>query len=84
MKLYKLGVKKDMIWEVINQFGITALAHFIDLNNEESPMSLPYTTALKDCEYAEKRLNYLKDQCNKHYVDIHAPKNLDGMQGIFK
>jgi hypothetical protein len=61
MQLYKLGVKKDMIWEVINEFGKTALAHFIDLNVDESPMSLPYTSAIKDCEYAEKRLGYLKD-----------------------
>lgn len=73
-----------MIWEVINQFGKTALAHFIDLNAEESPMSLPYTTTIKECEYAEKRLQYLRDQCNKHYVDIHAPKDLDNMQEIFE
>jgi hypothetical protein len=50
-----------MIWEVINQFAKDGKAHFLDLNEEESPMNLPYTNAIKECEYAEKRLNYLRD-----------------------
>ena len=84
MKLYRLGVKKDMIWEVINEFGKRGLAHFLDLNAEESPMNLPYTNAIKECEYAEKRLNYLRDQCVKHRVEVKAPATVDGMQEVFE
>ena len=84
MKLYRLGVKKDMIWEVINEFGKKGLAHFLDLNAEESPMNLPYTGAIKECEYAEKRLNYLRDQCIKHRVEVKAPATVAGMQDVFE
>jgi hypothetical protein len=84
MKLFRLGVKKDMIWEVVNEFGKQGLAHFLDLNADESPMSLPYTNAIKECEYAEKRLNYLRDQCAKHRVDVKAPATVAGMQEVFE
>lgn len=47
MKLYKLFVPKDDAWNVMNEFGDLGLAHFIDLNKEESPYSLPYTTQIK-------------------------------------
>ena len=84
MKLHKLGVKKDMVWEVINEFGKKGYAHFLDLNAEESPMSLPYTSAIKECEYAEKRLNYLRDQCIKHRVEVKAPTTVSDMQAVFE
>lgn len=43
MNLYQLAVPKDDVQSVINEMGEIGLAHFIDLNNEESPYSLPYT-----------------------------------------
>ena len=43
MRLYQLTVPKDDAWNVMNEFGDVALAHFIDLNKEESPNDLPYT-----------------------------------------
>jgi len=44
MRLFQLTVPKDVAWGVMNEFGDIGLAHFIDLNREESPYSLPYTT----------------------------------------
>ena len=73
-----------MVWEVNNEFGKVGLAHFLDLNAEESPMNLPYTSAIKECEYAEKRLNYLRDQCTKHRVEVKAPTSVDEMQIVFE
>lgn len=73
-----------MVWEVINEFGKIGYAHFLDLNVDESPMSLPYTSAIKECEYAEKRLNYLRDQCVKHRVEIKPPSSVTEMQSVFE
>ena len=43
MRLYQLTVPKDDAWNVMNEFGDVGLAHFIDLNKDEQPGSLPYT-----------------------------------------
>jgi hypothetical protein len=56
-----LTVPKDDAWNVMNEFGDTGLAHFIDLNKEESPYSLPYTNQVKQCEETERKLQFLLD-----------------------
>ena len=43
MKLYQLTVPKDDAQSVMNEFGDIGYAHFIDLNQDESPYNLPYT-----------------------------------------
>ena len=35
MRLYQLTIPKDESWNVMNEFGDLALAHFIDLNKDE-------------------------------------------------
>lgn len=47
MKLYKLTVPKDDAQSVMNDFGSLGQSHFIDLNTEESPYNLPYTSQIK-------------------------------------
>jgi hypothetical protein len=44
MKLYKLTVPKDDSQSIMNDFGSLGQSHFIDLNSEESPYNLPYTS----------------------------------------
>jgi V-type H+-transporting ATPase subunit a len=65
LSLYQLSVPKDDAWNVMNDFGDLAKAHFIDLNNEESPYNLPYTAQIKQCEDTERKLKYLLDQCKR-------------------
>ena len=43
MELYQLTVPKDDAWDVMNSFGDLGMAHFIDLNKEDSPYTLPYS-----------------------------------------
>jgi capsule polysaccharide export protein KpsE/RkpR len=76
MRLYQLTVPKDDAWTVMNEFGDIGYAMFINLNKDESPYNLPYTTQIKLCEEAERKLNYLLDQCKKHYVDVFPPENV--------
>jgi hypothetical protein len=56
MRLYQLTVPKDDAWDVMNKFGDIGLAHFIDLNKEESPYNLPYIGQIKSCEETERKL----------------------------
>lgn len=77
MKLYQLTVPKDDAQSVMNEFGDIGYAHFIDLNTEESPYNLPYTQQIKQCEDTERKLNYLLRECEKHYVPVTPPENID-------
>ena len=77
MRLYQLTVSKDNVWNVINQFGDIGLAQFIDLNKDEPVFHLPYTKQIKDCEIAERKLQFLKDQCGKCYITLTPPANID-------
>lgn len=45
----------------------------MDLNNNESPYNLPFTSSIKQCETSEKSVAYLINQCEKHYQDIKRP-----------
>ena len=37
--------------------------------------ALPYFKQVKQCEDAERRLNYLQNECRKHYVTVSPPDN---------
>ena len=77
MRLYQLTVPKDDAWNIMNDFGDIGLAQFIDLNREEVPYNLPYTTVIKSCEEAERKLNSLLDQCNRFSVPVTPPKDIE-------
>ena len=77
MKLYQLTVPKDDAQSVMNEFGDVGLAHFIDLNQDESPYNLPYTPRIKSCEDTERKLAYLLRECEKHFVPVTPPENID-------
>ena len=78
MKLYQLKVQKDEAWNVMNQFGELGKAQFVELNKDEAPHSLPFTKQVKQCEEAERKLQFILDQCKKHYVQVTPPDNIDG------
>ena len=78
MRLYQLNVPKDDAWNVMNEFGDVGKAHFIDLNKDESPYNLPYTSKIKSCEETERKLAYLLDQCKKNYISVTPPENIEG------
>jgi len=76
MRLYQINVPKDDAWNVMNEFGKIGNAMFLDLNVDESPYNLPYTTQVKQCEESERKLQFLLDQCKRHYVTVTPPKNV--------
>jgi len=78
MKLYSLQVPKDDAWSVMNIIGEIGFSQFIDLNKDDGPHTLSFTTQIKQCEEAERRLAYLQDQCRRHFVTINPPENIDG------
>jgi hypothetical protein len=78
MKLYQLKVQKDEAWNVMNEFGEIGYAQFVELNKDEAPHSLPFTRQVKTCEESERKLQFLLDQCKKHYVQVTPPENIQG------
>lgn len=77
MRLYQLTVPKDDAWEIMNDFGENSLSHFIDLNKDEQPYTLPYTPQVKACEESERKLQYLLDQCKKNNIKVTPPKSTE-------
>jgi hypothetical protein len=77
MRLYQLTVSKDNAWSVMNEFGEDGNVQFLDLNRDEAPFKLPYTTQVKQCEESERKLDYLEAQCKANYVNIVPPRNAD-------
>ena len=78
MKLYQLTLPKDDAQAAMNELGDVGLAHFVDLNADSSPYSLPYTGRLKLIEDAERKLAFLLAECKKYYLPLLPPKNIDG------
>ena len=76
MRLYQMTVPKDNAWNVVNKFGDMGQAQFIDLNKDETPYNLPYTAQVKACEEAERKLAYLREQCNQNLIKINPPKDI--------
>ena len=76
--LYNLQVPKDDAQRILNKLGDIGQAHFIDLNNDASPLALPYTTDIKNIEDTERKLQSLLDMCKKYYVDVNAPSSTAG------
>jgi len=70
-------VPKDDAQSVMNEFGDIGFAHFVDLNAEESPYNLPYTAVIKQCEDTERKLAYLLRECERHFVRVTPPENID-------
>jgi hypothetical protein len=73
MSLYSLDVPKDDAQRILNKLGDIGQSHFIDLNSDASPLTLPYTTDIKLIEDTERKLQALLDMCKKYYVDVNAP-----------
>ena len=80
MRLYQLTIPKDESWNVMNEFGDLNLAHFLDLNKEESTYSLPYTKKIKECEAAERKLAYLLKQCEAYKVKVRPPIGIQSFE----
>jgi hypothetical protein len=78
MRLYQLNVPKDDAWNVMNEFGDIGKAHFIDLNKEDSPYNLPYTSQIKSCEATERKLDFLLEQCKLNYITVTPPESIEG------
>ena len=76
MALYQLTVNKDNAWDVMNTFGEDGSVQFLDLNRDEQPYSLPYTTQVKQCEESERKLAFLENACSQNYVKVTPPKDI--------
>lgn len=80
MHLYQLQVPNDDKHAVMDHLGELGTCHFIDLNEEELPQSLDFTRQIKSIEESEKKMQYLLDQCTKHYYPVQKPDDSDGFK----
>jgi hypothetical protein len=60
--------------------GEIGYSQFLDLNKEEAVHTLPYFRQVKQCEEAERRLNYLLSECRRHFVTVTPPENTEGFE----
>ena len=77
MQLYQLTSPKDDGWDLMNAFGSEGISHFIDLNKDEQPYNLPYTSQIKSCEDSERKLKFLLNQCEKYMIKTNPPADTE-------
>jgi hypothetical protein len=63
MDLYRVTIPKDSDWQVLETLGEMGLAHFINMNKDETPFKLPYSTRIGQCDDVERKLIYMIRQC---------------------
>jgi len=59
MHLYKMCVSKDHAWSSVKLLGDLGMSHFIELNANKHPFSLPFTLNIKTCKSIENKLDSL-------------------------
>ena len=59
MKLYRVTIPKDYDWQVLETLGEMGLAHFINMNKDETPFNLPNANRIALCDEVERKLIYL-------------------------
>ena len=84
MQLFQLTVPKDDAWSVANILGSTSTAHFIDLNKNEQPFDLPYTARIKMCDDAERRLNFIIQECKENRIRVNKPHSQENFEELIK
>ena len=77
MKLFEVVIPKDNAWDIMNELGRLDCLHFIDLNHREQPHHLSYTLQVKRIEEAERRIEYLQEQCRLNGVISRSPKDVN-------
>ncbi len=56
MHLYKFLLTKDSAYATVRAFGLTASAHFLNMNKNEQTFKLPYTETIKRCEETDRKI----------------------------
>mmetsp|Transcript_35448 Transcript_35448/g.47910 ORF Transcript_35448/g.47910 Transcript_35448/m.47910 type:complete len:118 (-) Transcript_35448:1331-1684(-) len=84
MQLFQLTVPKDDAWSVANILGSMSAAHFIDLNKNEQPFDLPYTSRIKMCDDAERKLNFLIQECKDNRIRVNKPVSGENFEELIK
>ena len=84
MQLYQAVVPKDDAQAVISEFGKIGKVQFLDLNQDLSPLNLPFTPQVRICEESERSLVYLMDMCDRYNVKLTAPANTDGFSRLLQ
>ena len=62
MYLHKMCVSKDNAWKSIRQLGDTKLAHFLDINKDQQPFALPYSSLIKRNEHLLRRIEMISTE----------------------
>lgn len=70
MNLYKLVMSKDQEYPIIDQIGQCEMCHFVDVNEAEEVYTLPYVDMLRRCEEAERKMQFVINQCTTHDVPL--------------
>lgn len=77
MGLYSLSVEKNFAWDVMDSLGKLSCLEFIDVNKKEQVYSRPYSTMIRRCDEAMRRLRYIEAICAKYNKSIRKPSSVD-------
>ena len=75
MDLYRVTIPKDSDWQVLEMLGDMGLAHFINMNKDETPFNLPNSQRIAQCDETERKINYLLQECAAKGVKLTRPND---------
>ena len=56
----------------------------MDLNSDVSPLLLPYTQKIRECEDSERSLTYLMQMCHRYNVKLTVPSNVNSFTTLLQ
>lgn len=80
MGLYTLSVDKNFAWDLMDSLGRLSCLHFVDVNNKEQLYHRPYSSMLRRCDDAVRRIRYMETLCEKYNKRLRPPSSVEGFQ----
>jgi hypothetical protein len=77
MGLYMLSIEKNGAMEVMENLGRLSCLHFIDMNGNEQSYSRTYSSLVRRCDEALRRVAYIESLCEKHKSKLRPPRNVN-------
>ena len=84
MNLYKLIMSKDQEYFITNIIGQCAMAHFINVNQDEQVFKLQYADMVRRCDESERKVAFIIQQCKVHDIHLNKIDSVESMGDVLR
>lgn len=77
MGLYMLSLEKNFAPDVMDSLGRLSCLHFVDVNNKEQVYNRAYSTMIRRCDEAARRMKYIEGLCERYKKPIKPVRSVE-------